>query len=491
MLLNLSAHAILQPALSSDRVTSALFTREDYKCRITQQPSRYLGEKLEAVSIVSPGLFHGVLNANENAMLLAFLGPDVLESLQELLNRIYNNETKDEEHPELQNMFLASRSMKEAFHKAHYAFFPYLKLCWKPKDLQGDQKAPNSVDPSRNIPMLMILTPKYGILPRQREPACRDKITSHYITFATPSTSLPLPHPLLLGIHSRLSKSRSWMDLAEQRARAHSNRNIIYSRICQWIRSAFTHLFKLFLYLASERLRIYCYRTISRLSSNLYAPQGIVQRVPGGMIVKRGPRVSSNEASALQLIAHNPFLPAPQPLDFVTDSKDGHSYLIMSHIPGQSFRSICDLMTDSDLSSFTHDLRTILTEMRKIHNPHGEARICGAKGNTPCHDFRLGDPCGPFPTLDSFHQHLRTNAYVPSLPSPSRPTTNLDARTQKCLLVHATSRSIFFTHGDLNLNNILINPSSFRISGLVDWECAGFYPDYWEKTKSLYSMPGE
>ncbi|KAF7907295.1 uncharacterized protein EAF01_004882 [Botrytis porri] len=125
-------------------------------------------------------------------------------------------------------------------------------------------------------------------------------------------------------------------------------------------------------------------------------------------------------------------------------------------------------MTDSDLSNFIHDLRTILTEMRKIHNPHGlqaEVRLCGAKGNTPCHDFRLGDSCGPFPTLDSFQQHLRTNAYVSS---PPNPTTDLDVPTQKCLLVHTPPRSIFFAHGDPNLNNILINPFSFRISELVD-----------------------
>ncbi|KAF7941141.1 hypothetical protein EAE99_000778 [Botrytis elliptica] len=293
------------------------------------------GREVGGWSIVSPVLFDGVLDSKENAMLLAFLRPEILESLQELLKRIYNNQTKDEEYPELQNMFLATSSTKEAFHKAHYASFPYLKLCWKAKDLQVDPKVPNSIDVYihnflNHVPGWT--WPNKGLTPARIE-------ISSIIAYANGPLQLSLTR---LSYFSILSLSVLESTAIEQ--------SVIFLQI-------YTHL----------------------------------QHIPGGIIVKRGPRVSSNEISALQLIANNPFV-LPQPLDFVTDSKDGHSYLIMSHIPGQSFRSFCDPMTSLDLSSFTHDLRTILTEMRKIHNFYGvqaEAIICGANGNTPCHDFQL------------------------------------------------------------------------------------------------------
>jgi aminoglycoside phosphotransferase (APT) family kinase protein len=32
--------------------------------------------------------------------------------------------------------------------------------------------------------------------------------------------------------------------------------------------------------------------------------------------------------------------------------------------------------------------------------------------------------------------------------------------------------------------NIIIDRG--RLSGIVDWECAGFYPEYWEFTKLFY-----
>jgi aminoglycoside phosphotransferase (APT) family kinase protein len=47
---------------------------------------------------------------------------------------------------------------------------------------------------------------------------------------------------------------------------------------------------------------------------------------------------------------------------------------------------------------------------------------------------------------------------------------------------------ICLTHGDLNLANILVlrspDGSQISVSGIVDWEQAGWYPDYWEYCKA-------
>lgn len=45
------------------------------------------------------------------------------------------------------------------------------------------------------------------------------------------------------------------------------------------------------------------------------------------------------------------------------------------------------------------------------------------------------------------------------------------------------SHRIVFTHGDLNPHNILVMGG--RISGFLDWESAGWYPDYWDFTTAL------
>jgi len=46
---------------------------------------------------------------------------------------------------------------------------------------------------------------------------------------------------------------------------------------------------------------------------------------------------------------------------------------------------------------------------------------------------------------------------------------------------------IVLTHGDLAARNILVRDA--RVVAIVDWEMAGFYPEYWGYIKTLY-WPG-
>ncbi|OBT66555.1 hypothetical protein VE03_03701 [Pseudogymnoascus sp. 23342-1-I1] len=47
---------------------------------------------------------------------------------------------------------------------------------------------------------------------------------------------------------------------------------------------------------------------------------------------------------------------------------------------------------------------------------------------------------------------------------------------------------IFFSHADFSPTNILVERG--RLSGIVDFGCAGFYPEYWEYTKGIYGHFG-
>lgn len=46
------------------------------------------------------------------------------------------------------------------------------------------------------------------------------------------------------------------------------------------------------------------------------------------------------------------------------------------------------------------------------------------------------------------------------------------------------NHQIVFTHRDLRLHNIMVNDGS--VSGVLDWEFSGWYPEYWEFSKALY-----
>jgi aminoglycoside phosphotransferase len=52
---------------------------------------------------------------------------------------------------------------------------------------------------------------------------------------------------------------------------------------------------------------------------------------------------------------------------------------------------------------------------------------------------------------------------------------------------YGVKHEIVFTHADLNMRNILVD-EDMKISGIVDWECAGWYPEYWEYTKAHFTV---
>jgi aminoglycoside phosphotransferase len=51
-------------------------------------------------------------------------------------------------------------------------------------------------------------------------------------------------------------------------------------------------------------------------------------------------------------------------------------------------------------------------------------------------------------------------------------------------MLDAHKHGIVFTHGDLRPRNIIVKNG--RITAIVDWEMAGWYPDYWEFVKAFH-----
>lgn len=47
---------------------------------------------------------------------------------------------------------------------------------------------------------------------------------------------------------------------------------------------------------------------------------------------------------------------------------------------------------------------------------------------------------------------------------------------------------VYFTHGDLTPLNIMVSgpPGFCRVTAVIDWEQAGWYPEYWEHCKMQF-----
>ncbi|ROW01994.1 hypothetical protein VMCG_05522 [Cytospora schulzeri] len=229
-------------------------------------------------------------------------------------------------------------------------------------------------------------------------------------------------------------------------------------------------------------VRIVAYRALRQAAKFFIEPDGdTVQQLPFGLYLKCGGDLDSlrNEANALHMVRRYTSIPVPKPLDFVTVPAHAEtrfsgekSYLLMSRIPGLPLSCCHEVLSDKDSAQIAAQLQNYITQLRAIPKTVNPSKaICDTLGGA-CRDscVRGGNPIGPFVDEAAFSQMLR---------NPDEPSRR--------------GHRIFFTHADLNPRNILVYETirqdgsrGWSVTGIVDWEMAGYYPEYWEYTKALY-----
>jgi thiamine kinase-like enzyme len=160
----------------------------------------------------------------------------------------------------------------------------------------------------------------------------------------------------------------------------------------------------------------------------------------------------------------------------------GTAHLIMTRLPGTPLSSALPTMSPAQIASTARDLADYLSQLRRLPPPlsaSGTPLIGGASPGSPGLDHRLGPrPWGPFTTVADFHTYVRFG-------EPLDQWEHEPAVVEIHGKPEGTYR-VVFSHADLAPNNILVDPSQGKITGIVDWEFGGWYPEYWEYTKMFY-----
>lgn len=84
--------------------------------------------------------------------------------------------------------------------------------------------------------------------------------------------------------------------------------------------------------------------------------------------------------------------------------------------------------------------------------------------------------CGPFASIAEFHDYL-----VAPIKNCPRPECVAKYRSKL-----SDDHSIVFAHADISWENILVDPATGVVTAIVDWEMAGFWPEWWEYRKALF-----
>lgn len=208
-----------------------------------------------------------------------------------------------------------------------------------------------------------------------------------------------------------------------------------------------------------------------KLLGSIRPRQGMILFITRTLCVKYGPLRHLPEASTMEFIACNTSIPVPK--IYCAFTHNGWTYIMMRRLGGECLAYSWKSRSAESQAKILQQLKEMIDGMRRIAPPSpAVANIDGGR----LWDCRLPGSTltfGPFDNVDCFHHYLRGGINSQSTHYPMAVNELVQLHTREW-------PQPVFTHGDLSSLNILAEGDI--ITGIVDWETAGWYPHYWEYT---------
>lgn len=150
----------------------------------------------------------------------------------------------------------------------------------------------------------------------------------------------------------------------------------------------------------------------------------------------------------------------------------------MDYIPEDTLSKVWTSLSEDQKRDIAKQLRDILGAMRSIKPPERHIGSCGGGQIRDNRDY--------FPyTAPACRNEQEFNDYLLSGLMRHTPPALRTAFSRRL----RTNHRVVFTHADLAPRNIIMRDG--KIVGLLDWEDAGWYPEYWEYIKFFHRVGSE
>ena len=155
--------------------------------------------------------------------------------------------------------------------------------------------------------------------------------------------------------------------------------------------------------------------------------------------------------------------------------------ILMTRLPGVSLVDSTDPLEVDAEEPWLKELRTCVHCMRLWSPPDQyQDSICSPIGTSIRSSRVAGHIMGPFPSRKEFYDHL----FGPASAHGFESVAEYEKTPSHAMRLQQYSHRNIFTHGDLKAHNIHVGDDG-HLSGFLDWESAGWYPEYWEFTTAM------
>ncbi|KAL4989673.1 kinase-like protein [Aspergillus falconensis] len=206
-----------------------------------------------------------------------------------------------------------------------------------------------------------------------------------------------------------------------------------------------------------------------------------VVRVNERFAVKMGHGVPLIEAENMRFLATNSKVPVPKVHEAFRDPDTNKTYIIMEYLPGDTLQKLLPSLNQVEKAAISSLVKDAITELRSIPAPD----YFGMLNHQPYLDGVFWTEgldskiSGPFASQGDMNLALVEKLGQTESKEYVRLLRNMIDRT-------LNGHRNVFTHGDLQPKNIMVEKlgdrdgyPQFRIT-LLDWESAGWYPEYWD-----------
>ena len=230
-----------------------------------------------------------------------------------------------------------------------------------------------------------------------------------------------------------------------------------------------------------------------------------IVRIGEKFVVKYGP-LFQVEAESMMFIRQSTSVPIPAVYAVYRSTENGLLYIVMEYIRGGNLLSLWPGLSPIQKSTICQRLKEYLAEIRRLPSPGyfgGLGRTAMPEGIFWTGEGDDADPIvnGPFETEEALNNALAEKAKI--IDSFNNHGTFRSDFYRRHLKKALQNHHSVFAHGDFQRKNIIIRPREMSAisasSGevipeanfdviLIDWEKAGWYPNYWEFCAASWSF---
>lgn len=182
----------------------------------------------------------------------------------------------------------------------------------------------------------------------------------------------------------------------------------------------------------------------------------------------RGSNLPTSEVPNIQFVQEQTSIPVPTVIKSWEEGK--HTLILMRRIPGEPLSNVWSKLTIDEKNKIAKQTAEYLQQLRNLQSD----KIQCLGGRPVFSNFLFKNkglnevPRGPFASDDELWAEMERGLNE-KIPEAAR------VRLRQCM---PSAMPYTFTHGDLTNVNIMMENG--ELTGIIDWETAGYFPVWWE-----------